>query len=762
MTSAILSDKLPGMWEDLPLRTYLGEVKRRHGVVDTLALPNMRDLPPIRVERLFVQPLLARTPVDASGDPNTWPKGDGLFTAFQSTPRIVVLGDPGSGKTTLTKWLTWRLCTGLVAPLPPALEGRIPIPCVLREMKSDLFQPATSIADLAISIADRLLGERADSELKASLRARIEAKQYVLILDGIDEIPMPQRKIVASWMRTAAADGASALATARVVGYDDCRVDGSSPTTRDRNRRQFPSLTIAVGHFVEKIVDQDTKWAQTRFLMPFDQKRIAAFVQNWYLQRSGSEDEAKSRANDLMHALSQSAMTRELARTPNLLSLMAIIHRERAHLPDGKALLYKEIANAYINTIDQHRKIALDDALAPYGWEAREGWLALVGFQMQLERSSATDGNSQSGILFDKAKVIGWLESAMAASNVPRTRLNAEEFLKWVARRNGLLLPRGEERFAFVHPSFQEYFCARYVASRIVSPAFLVNKGGSAALVTRESLRDWSEKQIWHEILIYMLELISGERDPEWVEYIADVLFGAIDEEGDFTHERAKFAARALGDRHINLSRQRKAMLAERSADAAILEWENAWGTGETPVLRAMSGTEHAVISTAEPSEINSALKSSAIDKINNTETNETGFLLFIATGEQVPGILQIQKMRNLRLLSIENSFITDISGIKELTQLRHINLARSPVQNISALKKLNKVRYLNLSDTEVTDISALKGMKNLRHLDLSRTQVVDLTPLAGLKNLRILDIQGSRIKDTSVLDGLSDLFIFK
>ena len=42
-------------------------------------------------------------------------------------------------------------------------------------------------------------------------------------------------------------------------------------------------------------------------------------------------------------------------RIPNLLTFMALIHRVRAMLPDGRALLYNEIGEAYLETIDTFR-----------------------------------------------------------------------------------------------------------------------------------------------------------------------------------------------------------------------------------------------------------------------------------------------------------------------------------------------------------------------------------------------------------------------
>ena len=47
----------PKLWDDLSLRPYLGEIRRRHGIVESLALPSMHDLPPLRIETLFVAPI---------------------------------------------------------------------------------------------------------------------------------------------------------------------------------------------------------------------------------------------------------------------------------------------------------------------------------------------------------------------------------------------------------------------------------------------------------------------------------------------------------------------------------------------------------------------------------------------------------------------------------------------------------------------------------------------------------------------------------
>ena len=352
------------IWQESLLRPYLGEMSRRHGVVDSLALPNMRDLPAMRLDKLFVYPQLSTKPVSAESAPKDWPPGLNIFSTLEESPQLVVLGEPGAGKTTLSNWLAWRLSVGMVGKLPSMLEDKLPIPCVLREME---FAADSSIADAAILVAQRLLGQACDAPLRACLSAWVAARRYVLILDGVDEVAVVRRQVLARWMQQAAQDGAVAIATSRLVGYEDGPVDCEMLQSADaaslgdlaelgavQESKAFVMQALASQPKARVTARRSNKtrkrgaqqepasWATRRYLMPFDDSRISAFISNWYLQRSSSEQEAQQKTADLLAAINNSRTMLELARTPNLLSLMAIVHRERAHLPEGKALLYKK------------------------------------------------------------------------------------------------------------------------------------------------------------------------------------------------------------------------------------------------------------------------------------------------------------------------------------------------------------------------------------------------------------------------------------
>ncbi len=539
-------------------------------------------------------------------------------------------------------------------------------------------------------------------------------------------------------MKQAKEDGAVVVATSRLVGYEDAPVDCTMDemdkmAAGDLANGEFEPgaalAAIAEGKSRRRMWKRDpaTIWAELRYLMPFDNKRIAAFISNWYLQRSGSEQEAAQKAGDLQAALKKSDSMQELARTPNLLSLMAIVHRERAHLPEGKALLYKEISNAYINTIDQQRKININDAFLPYGWEAREAWLAYVGFKMQCERYAAQySENQEAGVLVDEAKVLAWLGEAMQASGVPAPERNAAEFLSWLARRSGLLLPRGEGVYAFVHLSFQEYFCACYLLRRVTSRAFIRDTLPADAPVTKALLARWGDENLWRESLVYLLELMSSAGDSEAVEEMLEILFGGIEQKNDFDLNQAGLAALILQDRHIYTTTEWKQCLA--------------WGCSRLAI--AFESIFKAMVQTA----------CAAIIDANATSANEW----------VLPNFAAVTKPDAIFAMQVNDAVLPKRAELARFQYVRSLRLNNPKLQDISALAGLKSLQWLDLGWTQVQDISALAGLSKLRWLDLQGTQVQDISALAGLGNLRsLLLLKTQKINTTALQAALPKLEIF-
>ena len=144
---------------------------------------------------------------------------------------------------------------------------------------------------------------------------------------------------------------------------------------------------------------------------------------------------------------------------------------------------------------------------------------------MQMRRTSKTDGSVEKDthILIEKSEVILWVEDEMSVGARDLSIMSAGEFLDIVGRRSGLFLPRGEDRYAFVHLSFQEYFAAVAIEQEVTSLSWA--KGETSRLgLERQSLKRLAYQNGWFETFSFLFELLSSRGD--WHQELLDVVFG--------------------------------------------------------------------------------------------------------------------------------------------------------------------------------------------------------------------------------------------
>lgn len=742
------------LWDTLALRPYLAALANRFAYLEVLAMPKLRDLPTrLSLNTQFVQPFLAQQAADINLDPKKWPEGLAVFSALQKHSQIIALGDPGCGKTTMLAWLAWRLSAGLAKPLPDYMQDRLPLCAVLRDLGEEYFHADVDVATLGQMLARRLLGAGwdKDEEGKQALQAFITGGQYLLLLDGADEIGHARQNQVRRWLQEAHQAGGMALATARVVGYEENPLECPPERMNPEPQAQKVHPVHQGRHTGQDAAPEAGQgWAQRLYVLPFNDQQIQAFAQGWYQQRLGNAEEAQAQAADFFRAVYQSQDTRKLARTPNLLGMMAVVHRERAVLPSGRALLYKEIANAYINTIDQQRKISAGDVLSRYPSEVREAWIAALGFHAQQQR-----GWEDGSVLLRKDQVLAWLTVAMQASQMPDAALHAEEFLQWVARRSGLLLPRSEEYYAFAHLSFQEYFCARYLLEQVTSPAFL---RGKATVVSAASLKKWGEAPRWAESLLFLLELLANERGGEWLEEVLQALFGEVGSEQDFGLGQVQFAVKVMLDQQIFLTQERKTQLAfgmawrvsrrDREVRSALYASGHGWN-GEAESFSAAQLHPEKILAVwgQEKFDLRHLQQFSALRALNLSDAQ-------IENWQAWP---QLASLRYLNLTAASGIGKLSVLAAK-LPQLVRLDLMRTEIEDFENLAGLRALKSLYIGHTRLQDLACLSKLENLRLLNLDNTRVRDLSALATLQNLKILALRGTPLKSLQALSGLPKL----
>jgi len=144
------------------------------------------------------------------------------------------------------------------------------------------------------------------------------AGQAILLLDGLDELPSSRFKAT---VRDRVKEllnsypGNTAIVSSRIVGYD--------------KEVRYDSLGFS-HHRVERLSLED----------------ITGFVRNWYSARLENKAERERHANDLVRIVSdpESRSIRELAENPLLLTIICLVHRIDAVLPDERVVLYGVVA----------------------------------------------------------------------------------------------------------------------------------------------------------------------------------------------------------------------------------------------------------------------------------------------------------------------------------------------------------------------------------------------------------------------------------
>lgn len=134
---------------------------------------------------------------------------------------------------------------------------------------------------------------------------------------------------------------------------------------------------------------------------------------------------------------------------------------------------------------------------------------------------------------------------------------------------------------------------------------------------------------------------------------------------------------------------------------------------------------------------------------------------LNISGRREIFGLQALSELRDLKVIDISNTEITDLGPISNVTFLESLNLTNTPTSDIQFIKYSDRLKHLDISNTRIEDISQLLNLKSLVSLKAENTPIMSFAVLNEFKKLTQLDLKGSgfnNLENIQELDQLENL----
>jgi NACHT domain len=441
-----------------------------------------------------------------------------IQTALLRYPKLAIVGDPGSGKSTFLKYVALMLARSVLANSPTialeklCLQEPLPIPVFVScwDLSDFLKKKETvEISSLLAFLTGRLSAcgfPVADNDLETILTSG----GCCLMFDGLDEVPADSGRAAVS-----------RLLEDLVKRFPQNRYLVTSRI------RAYTGDTILKGEFTRCDVQ------------PFDANDRAQFLKNWigllfkvtpdqvFIEGSESNREFQS----LTAGIEKNDRIRPLAINPLLLTVIAIVHWNRKRLPEQRVELYDECVDVLLGQrkeaehVQLGRKTGTFDEQHEQQQREERSWVRKRFAEIALHIQSG-DGNRDEANKADVVRMLAPRFIDQGASNQEQAESRATLFLNRQELRSGLLVSRREQSYRFVHLTFQEYLAAWHLSNQ---------EFDNVASLIQPRIR----QQKWFETL----QLIGAEWAKKSDEKLDRYVAWLLDHQGQSIAERAPVIA---------------------------------------------------------------------------------------------------------------------------------------------------------------------------------------------------------------------------
>jgi len=328
-----------------------------------------------------------------------------LFAQAAATHRLLVLGGPGTGKTTLMKSLVTSVLKGRVRE--EELRDRIPVFVVLR-----------NLAKREHTVEQAVVAAFADHHFPGAekfIESALEHGRLLVILDGLDEVGAG-RDFVAEQIR-------------KFCEYDDQR----GPR---RNR-----LFVTCREHSYRTRDLQGVIPEVVRVEPFANHHMRVFLQGWPAHKGRT-------ASKLYGLIQDDPQIRDICRNPLLLTILTGLYldTDNFELPSSRERFYKDAVDELLVHRPARRNVR--QAFDP---DDKRQILERVA----LDRLETAERHE------DPEEFTHEVIRLKAEEVLRQDRFDPRELIKELVEVNGIIKPADEGSYTCAHRTIQEYFAAR-------------------------------------------------------------------------------------------------------------------------------------------------------------------------------------------------------------------------------------------------------------------------------------------------------------
>jgi len=336
----------------------------------------------------------------------------------QEENHILLLGQPGSGKTTSMKYL----CNCLFYNEKFLKKYQFPILIKLREFnqlhrnKDDMFKSGLVIDSLYNILGLQIEWGDAEIEQVYSIKERIVLKlidslNALFILDGFDEIGFANRReIVIKEIK-------------RISSY------------LENSKLIITSRTADFTYSIEKLAPYE--------ICSLNESQVLSFANKWL----GVPEDAEK----FVYAVNQSPFADTAIRPLTIAHLCAIYERV-GKIPEKPKTIYKKIVNLLLEEWDGQRDVKRESKYANFEIDRKFEFLCCLAYQLTISLHTTYFSQGQLESIYYKIY-----------QDFDLFRNEAKSVVSELESHTGLFLQSGYEYYEFAHKSLQEYLTAEYI-----------------------------------------------------------------------------------------------------------------------------------------------------------------------------------------------------------------------------------------------------------------------------------------------------------